>query len=186
MIETKRLVLRPWRVEDTEDAFEIYGNYNVTRWLAGKPEESLETQRAWLERVIGLYEPIYPTGLGFWAAELKETGRVVGAGMLKDIRLSEGEEPSPLGDYEIGWHLAESHWGQGLGTEIGRACLDQALELGLVRVVAVAYPDNDRSLKIMDKLGLRAVGMSKRYFDLELMLYEKMLTYDPSSGLSDR
>ncbi len=82
-----------------------------------------------------------------WKLLLKDTEEMVGfcgAGMLEGL-------PDP----EIGWWLAERHWGRGLATEAARAALhDLFTRVKLDRVISVAIPENARSLQIMRKVGL--------------------------------
>ena len=56
---------------------------------------------------------------------------------------------------EIGWRLSASHWGRGLATEGAREVLRYAFEeLGLEEVVSFTVPDNLRSRRVMEKLGM--------------------------------
>lgn len=173
-IETPRLILRPWTLDDAPAAFRMYGDPEVTRYLGlGGVEESVESQRVRLETVIPYYETLAPQGYGFWAAEERQTGEVVGAGLLKPLKLSEGEQPN--GDdpeVEVGWHLAKACWGMGYGTEIGRALVEHGFQgIGLERIYAVAYPENVASVHIMEKLNMTCLGMTSRYYGVSVVAY---------------
>lgn len=171
ILETERLLLRNWSLDDVEAAFRMYGDPEVGRWLGGRVMADLDAQRADLERILPIVEGWAPRGLGFWPAVDKASGELIGAGLLKPIRYSQGEEDA--GEIEVGWHLAQAHWGKGFGTEMGRRCLDHGFkQLGLERVIAVAHPENQRSTHIMEKLGMRRVGITQRYYDTETVLYE--------------
>ena len=57
---------------------------------------------------------------------------------------------------EIGWRLARPWWGRGLATEGARAALAYGFErLGLEEIVSFTVPDNKRSRRVMEKLGMR-------------------------------
>ena len=118
VVETPRLVLRKWRPTDLENAFDIYGDSEVMRYLGGAaPVHDLEAMR---ERLELFMSRDYGAGLGFWAAEEKTSGRVVGAILLKN--LPEAEE------IEVGWHLGQEHWGKGFATEGAKAAIAHGFE----------------------------------------------------------
>jgi len=161
-------------MDDVPAAFRMYGDPEVTRYLGmGGTEESLETQCARLETAIQHYEGLADSGYGFWAAERKVDVEVIGAGLLKPLKLSEGELPRP-GDpeVEVGWHLAKAFWGQGFGTEIGGALVDYGFQnLKLDAIYAVAYPENVASVHIMEKLKMTSLGMTDRYYGVSVVAY---------------
>src|SRR5438034_841932 len=112
IFETERLWVRPWRVEDAEEAFEIYGDPEVCTFISrAGPEPSLEAQRESLARIFARYEE-QDGGYGSWAIVEKASGRIVGAVILKPL-------PGHP-EIEVGWHLARRAWGNGYATEAGR------------------------------------------------------------------
>lgn len=171
MFESERLTFRPWSHDDAEGAFRIFGDPEVAKGLAGTPVESLEAMRERIALMAERYVDDYPVGKGAYAAIEKASGEIVGGGIIKSINYSVGVEPK--GEVEVGWHLAPRWWGLGFGKEIGQACVKQSFEtVGLDRVIAVAFPENVRSLKVMEAAGMRRVGRTDRYFDKTLELYE--------------
>ena len=58
------------------------------------------------------------------------------------------------GEVEIGWAVARSYWGRGLGTAMGRHALAAGAEHGIANVVAFTRVDNLASQRVMQKLGL--------------------------------
>ncbi|UQI47015.1 GNAT family N-acetyltransferase [Streptomyces sp. HU2014] len=148
-LRTPRLTLRRWREDDLGPMADIHADPEVMRWIAdGSVLDREETaaavarwEREWEERGVGLF-----------AVEVRETGRLAGfAGLSVPEYL-----PEILPAVEIGWRLGRAHWGQGLATEAARAVLDFALrDRGLGRVVSVHQVGNDSSAKIMRKLGMR-------------------------------
>jgi RimJ/RimL family protein N-acetyltransferase len=57
---------------------------------------------------------------------------------------------------EVLWRLVPAFWGRGLATEAARAVLDMAFEtLDLVEIVAFATVQNTRSIRVMERLGMR-------------------------------
>jgi len=80
-IHSPRLELRPWSIEDAEEALAIYGSDQVTKWLS--PAMGRVPDVASMEQVIGgwLAEEL-PDPAGRWALELSDTGALVGSAVL--------------------------------------------------------------------------------------------------------
>jgi ribosomal-protein-alanine N-acetyltransferase len=90
-------------------------------------------------------------GLGFWRIESRLDATFYGLGAL--IRMPTGD------DVELAYRLARAAWGRGIASEAGAALLDYAFgTLGLPRVVAVTYPENRASQRVLDKLGFTREG----------------------------
>jgi RimJ/RimL family protein N-acetyltransferase len=63
-------------------------------------------------------------------------------------------------DVEVAYRLTRGAWGRGIATEAARALVAHALgPLGLSRVVAVTYPENRASQRVLDKLGFERRGL---------------------------
>ena len=57
---------------------------------------------------------------------------------------------------EVGWRFAREAWGRGYATEAGRAGLAYGFErIGLAEIVSLIHPDNERSLAVAGRLGMR-------------------------------
>jgi ribosomal-protein-alanine N-acetyltransferase len=91
-------------------------------------------------------------GYGFWAVELRATGKLAGF-----VGLSPVPEDLPFAPgVEAGWRLAREHWGQGIAREAAAATLEFGFEtLGLHEIVAYTAPGNTRSRRLMERLGMR-------------------------------
>lgn len=141
MIETERLVLRPFTTEDLDELAGIRADPEVMRYIGDQSRERVEQR---LHYYISLYES---HGFGMWAVIDKETGVMIGWCGL--IFLDETPE------VEVGYGVARPYWGRGLMTEAARASLRYGFErAGLDRIVAVAMPENRASRRIMEKLGM--------------------------------
>ena len=94
-------------------------------------------------------------GWGFWAAELKGTGELIGF-----IGLSVPDDGHPyLPCVELGWRLSRKHWGMGYATEGARGCLKVAFEqLDLPEVIATTAVGNLRSAAVMERLKMERVA----------------------------
>ena len=148
MIETERLRLRNWRMEDAEPFIRHLNTEPVMRWLGGvrTPDEQRSVVR---ERFIPWQEE---RGFTLWAVERKEDGALLGFCGLKIA-----DDPgSPVeGALEIAWRLREDAWGRGYAREAAQASLDFAFgPLAADRVVAMTVEENSPSWGLMRRLGM--------------------------------
>jgi RimJ/RimL family protein N-acetyltransferase len=91
-------------------------------------------------------------GYGLWAVELPGTAPFVGCVGL----LAVGEELPFAPAVEVGWRLARPDWGQGLACEAASAAIAFAFDrLRLSELVAYTAERNERSRRLMDRLGMR-------------------------------
>ena len=166
ILETDRLILREWTTDDAEAAFAIYRDPEVTRYLgnSGAPDPDVGYRREWLGRIAARY-PEWG-GYGLWAAVEKASGEVIGCGEL--VPLEGGPE------VEVGYHLRRDRWGMGYATELAMALVAYGFaRLGLERIVAVAYPENVASHRVLLKAGLthhgrrHTFGHDLEYFSIE-------------------
>jgi RimJ/RimL family protein N-acetyltransferase len=91
-------------------------------------------------------------GYGFWAVELRGEGTFAGF-----VGLSPVPDELPLAPaVEIGWRLAREQWGRGIAREAATAALAHGFgALGLEEIVAYTTVSNDRSWRLMERLGMR-------------------------------
>lgn len=145
-IETQRLSLRPW-IEADLAPFAAMGR--DPRVMAHFPSLLFDGQSK--DMAIRIMQHISAHGFGLWAVERKADRRFLGFCGLKRVSFD-----GPLaGEVEIGWRLAQAHWGQGYAREAAQACLDHGLGvLGLPRIVSFTVPDNSRSWGLMERLGM--------------------------------
>jgi [ribosomal protein S5]-alanine N-acetyltransferase len=170
IFETERLQARPWTLEDSDvqAALRMYGDVEVMRYLgrngAGAVIQSADEMRERLGKAIAKYalDPAKP-GFLYSALVPKGSEEPIGTILLKPLELTSGEAAPD--EIEIGWHLAREYWGQGYGTEAGRAVMEYGFnQLNLPELHAIAYPENKASLKIMRKLGMNYQGSTDRYY----------------------
>ena len=77
--------------------------------------------------------------------------------------------PLPEGDaVELGWHFHPDAWGRGLATESARGALAHGRAAGLDEIYAVVRPDNEPSLAVRRRLGMRPLGRTDRWYGVEL------------------
>ena len=150
-IETDRLILRRFRVEDAED---MYANWTsdpeVTRFLTWPVHSSVDVTKKLLSDWVSKYED---GGYFNWVMELKETGKVIGN--ISVIKLNEDVESA-----DMGYCLSRAYWGQGLMPEALNPVMDYLFDVvGLNRIAACHDVRNSKSGRVMDKVGLKQEGI---------------------------
>ena len=148
-VRTPRLLLRRWRDEDRAPFAAMNADPRVMQHMPGVLDRSASDAAA--QR---LREHFDKYGFGKWVAETRGEGadaRFVGVVGLAWIHFD-----APFGPaVEIGWRLAHEHWGNGYATEAARASLDFGFgEIGLDRILSFTVPANQRSWRVMERLGM--------------------------------
>lgn len=151
--------MKPWAEGDVEDFFPIARDPLVMR-CGGAPWSNDEV----LEFVARQMVSQDRNGFCMWKLVLKETGELTGFCGLQPLVGTE--------EIEVGWWLASRCWHKGLATEAARRALEFAFaEAGLERVVAVVLPENEKSVAVTQRLGMRYVGRVQ-HKGIELLKYE--------------
>ena len=159
-IETARLVLRPFTLDDVPTYAAIRAKPEVMRFFP-KTDEAPEVGAL---RVIAHFMGHWrDPGYGPWAAIDKRTGRLIGHLGLRYM--------PEFGETEILYILDSTVWRRGLAAEGAAASRDHAFDaLGLDRVMAIALPGNVASTGVMTKIGMRFEKMAT-YKGLEVAYY---------------
>jgi RimJ/RimL family protein N-acetyltransferase len=144
---TERLLLRQRTLADTAACFAMDREPEVTRFIDGPWSDPI-AHRAFIEaRTRGPF----PEGLGYWTILRRADAVFLGWVMLIP-RDAEGPE------IEIGWRLNRAAWGHGHATEAAKPVLHHGLStLGLAEIVADIDAGNTASIRVAEKLGLRAI-----------------------------
>ena len=143
ILETERLILRPWDESDAAECYKYAGDPRVGPVAGWPPHESVDDSRRIIREVL--------TGPETYAVVLKETGFPVGSVGLKRGDLAEAEDEA-----ELGYWLGVPYWGKGIIPEAAARLLRHAFEdLQLGRVWCGYYEGNERSRRVQEKLGFR-------------------------------
>ncbi len=149
-IETARLLLRPFTMEDVQAYAAIRANPRVMRFFPPTGETPTESARRLVGHFMGHWRD---TGYGPWAALDKSSGRFLGHLGLRFL--------PEFGETEVLYMLDDAVWGRGYATEGAAAARDFAFDrLGLKRIMAIALPENRASTRVMEKIGLRYERMA--------------------------
>lgn len=142
-LETKRLILRPWRESDLEDFYEYAKDPQIGTDAGWKPHENIEESRKVLQTFLESNE--------VWAIALRENGKAIGSLGLHKDRLGHGEDSR-----EIGYVLSRAYWGRGLASEAVRGAVRFAFEEMKLQQLSVAhFPWNERSRRVIEKCGFQ-------------------------------
>lgn len=147
MIDTGRLVLRPWRAEDRAGYAAMCASPAVMRHLGG-PNDDAEIDAALARNAACQRE----RGHCFWAVERREDGAFLG---FCGLRVVDDPRRPVHGDIEIGWRLREDAWGQSYAREAAEASFGWGwAHLDAPRIVAFTVPANTASWGLMERLGM--------------------------------
>ena len=142
-LETERLVIREFMDDDAPELARAFADPEVLWWLTER--FAVDAARGWVARARDGYGR---SGMGLYAVCLRDGERLIGdCGLVVQT-----VESHAL--VEIGWHLERDSWGRGYATEAARAVLTLAEELGVRRVHSLIVPDNVRSRRVAEKLGM--------------------------------
>lgn len=150
ILETERLVVREFRLDDVEAFFELCTNPDVIRYTGDRGVANLEQARGYLAN--------YPMadyrkhGFGRWACVLKSNGLVIGFAGLKWL--------DELQDVDIGYRFLPAYWGIGLATEASRPVIEYGFtRCKLPHILGLVDPENVASVRVLEKLGMRFIEM---------------------------
>lgn len=148
LLETPRLLLRPFTAADALPVHDVYSDPEVMRYVATGPMTDISVT----ERLLADYASHQLRhGYSFWAVIERGSGTLIGdAGLYR----------TPVGEVELGYTLGAAWWGRGYATEAASRWVETAFEeLGIKEVVALAEPANSASLRVLDKLGMERDGV---------------------------
>ncbi len=148
-LTTPRLRLRPMTHADADDLFTVFGDPVVVRYLNRPPLPTTADARALIDRAAAEFAAGTALRIGL---VLSDEDRVIGTGNLLHF-----DWPSQRA--EVGYVLAQPHWGKGLAGEATAALIEYGFgTLGLHRLEAELDPRNDASARVLDRLGHRPAG----------------------------
>lgn len=150
LLRTPRLVLRPWQDRDRAPFAVMNADPEVYRFLGNGLDQA--GSDALIERCR---TDMARRGYSWFAVEHRESRGFVGAVGLSTPRWSTPFTPC----VEIGWRLAPAFQHQGLAEEAAREVLRWGFEdLGFPQIVSFTVVDNERSWRLMERLGLSRLG----------------------------
>ncbi len=152
VLETQRLVVRRFSLDDAAFIIELVNDPAWLQYIGDRNVRTLEDARAYLRKgALDMYERV---GFGMYLVILKSSGEPIGScGLIKRESLE---------DVDIGFAFLPKFRGQGFAIESVAAVLEYGKRaLGLKRIVAIVTPSNHRSIAILEKIGLKFERMLK-------------------------
>ena len=143
MIETERLILRPWQEGDAEALYQYASDPDIGPPAGWPPHTSVENSRDIICHVLAVPET--------YAVCLKDGSPIgsVGLKLKGSTDMTDRED-----ECELGYWIGKPFWGQGLIPEASRALLRHAFEdLGMQAVWCGYYEGNEKSKRVQEKLG---------------------------------
>ena len=146
LLETKRLSLRHFVMDDLDNLFSFYSDPDVVRYIPDAPRTYQETKEE-LEWFMNGH-PKFPE-LGLWATIYKENGQFIGRCGLLPWTIDGQQE------VEVAFALSKDYWGQGLATEAAQGIVQYGFEnLNLSRLICLIEHDNSGSIRVATKIGM--------------------------------
>jgi len=155
-IETERLILRRFTIDDADSMFNNWASDNdickYMRWTRHEnKEETMNKISSWVDSYNN--KSFYQ-----WAVTLKENDEPIGA-----IGLFVVNEFDLCGD--VGYCVGKKYWGQGIATEALKALLKYAFEvIGFNRIETYHSIKNPASGRVMEKCGMTFEGLARQKY----------------------
>jgi RimJ/RimL family protein N-acetyltransferase len=171
-LETPRLLFRRFTADDLHALAAIRSDADVMKHISSRRPESIEEVKVVLNEVLAHWAQ---HGFGRWALIDKFTSTLAGWCGLAYLENTD--------EVEIGYGLAKNYWGKGLASEAARAAMKYGFEqVQLAHIVAVAWPENAASLRVLEKL--RMIKAAHLYADKWLYYAISREEYERNSEAS--
>lgn len=166
-IETERLRLRLFSLADAPVVRELAGDPDVVKTTARLPHPYEEGMaKAWIESHALAHEEGTQVN---YAVTMRSDGALIGSISFAVNKFSQWAE--------LGYWIGKPYWGNGYGTEAGRAMVDLGFhKLGFNRIQAQHMANNPASGRIMQKLGMKYEG-TRRQALLRFDAYHDLVMY---------
>lgn len=160
-INTDRLLLRQFCDDDLQAYYDVLSKDEVSMWLGTGRKIELDGVKRGLEK----HKVSMNTDLPVWAVDIKDTNLLIGHCGIQKL----GEE------IELFYALNPNAWGKGYATEASKAVISFVKEnTKLSKLVALVYPNNKKSINVLEKLGFCYVE-NQTHFGIVLPYYELLL-----------
>lgn len=144
ILETSRLILREFRLDDDDALARVISDAETMRYYPAPYDRAGVEQ--WIGRNLCRYAE---HGHGLWAMVLKSSEEMIG-----DCGLTV-QEVDAVDEIELGYHLRRDLWGHGLASEAARACRDWGFErLPVDRIISLIRPENVPSRRVAERNGM--------------------------------
>ena len=167
VLQTDRLTLRRLTLDDAPFVLQLVNEPSWLRFIGDKNVRNLDDARHYLRS--GPLDMYARLGFGLFLVELKDSCTAIGTcGLIKR---------DTLPDVDVGYALLPEHWRKGYAYEAVSAVLDYAQRThGLQRVLAITSVDNDRSIRVLEKVGMKFERLLQLSETNEVRLFSRQLS----------
>jgi ribosomal-protein-alanine N-acetyltransferase len=152
-METDRLIIRPFTYQDQDSIYQVMKDKEMCEYTPDEPWESMEDAKYFVKQALWLYDLNHYTFRHFFAITRRGTDEIIGFCGVGGIGYDRNEN-------EIFYSIGKAYWGKGYATEAATAVLKYAFDrLNLENIIGVVHPENIASRKVMEKIGLKKVGI---------------------------
>ncbi|MEC0282029.1 GNAT family N-acetyltransferase [Terribacillus saccharophilus] len=168
MIETNRLLIRPYTIEDMHFLESLVSDPKVVRFIGNGKPRTKEGARLFFNWNLSHMKADLRFGLHVLVE--KVSGELIGhAGLVP-------QEVDGVTELEVGYWIAPAFWDKGFATEAAATFRDIAFnQLNEDRIIALIYPDNIASCRVAEKLGMHVWKRIERHNKL-VLVYAKEKT----------
>jgi [ribosomal protein S5]-alanine N-acetyltransferase len=143
ILETNRLLMRPFQVEDAAGMFLLNNDPEVIQYTGDPPFESIEHAQDFILNYRNYEKP----GYGRLSVLLKSTHEYLG---WCGLSLNE-----TTNETDIGFRFQKRYWNKGYATEAATASLQYGFQLGLSKIIGRAVKENQASIRVLIKIGMQ-------------------------------
>lgn len=163
-IETKRLILRDYVFQDWQEVHAYAANPMVTKFMIWGPNSEEQTKE-FIERTIAR-QGVMPREDYEFAVIEKDSDQLIG-GISLHLEERNGE---------LGYCLHPNYWNKGFATEAANTILELGFNrLELHRICATCRPQNERSIRLLKRLGMKQEGHLREHIYYEGTYYDSYL-----------
>ncbi len=150
ILETDRLRIRPWSMEDLEDFYEYASVDGVGQMAGWNPHKSRSESQEIMNRFISHKRT--------FALELKKNKKVIGSIGIEEISFDLGEPYTSLKGREIGYVLSKEYWGMGLMPEAAGKVMEYCFDVSGCQFLQCSHSfENAQSKRVIEKCGFEFI-----------------------------
>jgi len=167
VLETERLILRPWLETDADDMYEYASVPGVGEMAGWKHHENKEETTRIIKSFIASKEVL--------AIVYKENNKVIGSIGLHQSWANADERYKELKQKEIGYVLAKDYWGRGLVPEAVKRLIAYCFDdCGMEALTVCHFSFNQQSRRVIEKCGFTFVERKETYLEQLGVTYESL------------
>lgn len=155
ILETERIILRPWIQSDLQDFYEYAKVDGVGQMAGWTPHASIEMSQQILNNFINEKKT--------FAIQLKKNCKVIGSLGLEELSMELDEPYTNMRGREIGYVLSKDYWGKGIMPEVVKRVIRYCFEEEQYKFLLCSHSSlNNQSKRVIEKCGFTFIKESPR------------------------